>query len=314
MGGIGIILNKNAGKNRVFRGKVGEKLTFVLGDPESLRQTGSVDEIGEVAEAFRERDIEILGIGGGDGSNHYTLSRFIDVYGDKPLPKVAFLLGGTHNAHGLSLGLSGKPEQLLERIMRKYHAGERFDITRRKMLRVDDGKRVHHGFSMATGFMYRFYHDLHMRQDDSQLKVAALIASLFWSFFTHGKRVEDLFRLEPGRITVSGRDLGWEVNNGVSCSVMEMLGLGFEAYPRANETPQTFQTGAFKCKPKTFARVMWDFKRGRIPRHPDHFNDISDHVVQESEQPISYVMDGEIYHGTQRLEIRTGPPLDLILV
>jgi diacylglycerol kinase family enzyme len=314
MGGIGIIVNKNAGKHRAFRGQIGEKLAFVLGDPQTLRQTSSVDEIDDVARSFLERDIDILGIGGGDGSNHYTLTKFIEVYGDKPLPKVAFLLGGTHNAHGLSVGLKGKPEQLINRIMRKYHTGERLDVTRRKVLRVDDGRRVHYGFSMATGFMYRFYHALHIRQDDSQIKVAGLIASLFWSFFTRGKKVRELFRLEPGTITVSGKTLPWEENNGMSCSAMEMLGLGFEAYPRANETPHTFHMGAFKCRPRTFAVVMWDFKRGRIPKHPDHFNDITEHVVQESEEPISYVLDGEIYHGTERLEVRTGPGFDLILV
>jgi hypothetical protein len=32
------------------------------------------------------------------------------------------------------------------------------------------------------------------------------------------------------------------------------------------------------------------------------------------EDPISYVFDGEIYHGSNRLEIRTGPPVDILLI
>ena len=314
MPGIGIILNRNAGKKRAFRGQIGEKLAFVLGDPGSLKETSSIDEIDDVAKAFLDREIDILGIGGGDGSNHYTLTTFIKTYGERPLPRVAFLCGGTHNAHAYSIGVKGKPEKLLEKIMRKYHTKERFDVTRRKVLWVDDGRDVHYGFSMATGFMYRFYRQLHIQQDDSQLKVAGRIAAWFGSWLTHGKMIREVFRLEPGKITVNGESLPWEVNNGVSCSTMEKLGLGFTPYPRANETLKTFQTGAFKIKPRTFARIMWTFKGGGIPVHPDHFNDITDHVVLEAERPISYVFDGEIYHGGNRLEIRTGPPVDILLI
>ncbi len=314
MPGIGIIFNRNAGKKRPFRGQIGEKLAFVLGDPSSLKETSSIDQIDDVAKTFMEREIDILGISGGDGSNHYTLSTFIKVYGDRPLPRVAFLCGGTHNAHAHSIGVTGNPEKLLEKIMRKYHTKEHFDVTRRKVLRVDNGKDIHYGFSMATGFMYRFYRELHIRQDDSQLKVAGLIASWLGSWLMHGKKIREVFRPEPGRITVGGETLPWEVNNGLSCSTMEKLGMGFTPYPRANETPQTFQTGAFKIKPRAFVSIMWTFKSGRIPVHPDHFNDITDHVVLEAERPVSYVFDGEIYHGGPRLEIRTGPPIDIILI
>jgi len=312
--GIGIILNRNAGKKRAFRGQIGEKLAFVLGDPDSLRETSSIDQIDDVAKTFLDREIDILGIGGGDGSNHYAISTFIKVYGDHPLPRVAFLCGGTHNAHALSVGVKGKPEKLLEKIMRKYHTNERFDITRRKVLRVDNGQKVHYGFSMATGFMYRFYRELYIRQDDSQIKVAGLIASWFGSWFMHGKMIREMFRLGPGKITVSGQTLPWESNNGVTCSTMEKLGMGFTAYPRANETSHTFHVGAFKIKIRTFARLMWVLRSGRIPEHPDHFNDITDQVVLEMKDPISYVFDGEIYHGGPRLEIRTGPSIDIILI
>jgi hypothetical protein len=29
---------------------------------------------------------------------------------------------------------------------------------------------------------------------------------------------------------------------------------------------------------------------------------------------VSYVFDGEIYHGGPRLEVRTGPPVDILLI
>jgi diacylglycerol kinase (ATP) len=313
MPGIGIILNRNAGKYQSFRGRIGEKLGFVLGDPTSLWETGSVEEIEDVARKFLERKLDILGISGGDGSNHYVLSAFLRIYGDAPLPKVAFLCGGTHNAHAASIGLCGTPEKLLENIVRKYHTQEKFNLVARCILRVDDGLGVRHGFSMATGFMFRFMEELQQKQKDSPIKVAALLVSWIGSGIVGGKRIRTLFRLEPAKVTVSGRRIPWERINGVSASSMERLGLGFVPYPRAGETPTTFHVGVLKIKPAGFIKLMWYYKNAKSPDHPDLYNNISDHVLLEAESPISYVLDGEIYHGTNRLEIRSGRTLDLIV-
>jgi len=313
MAGIGIILNRNAGKHQTFRSRMGTKLAFVLGAPDSLREPTSEDEIDDVVKSFSDRDIDILGIGGGDGSNHYTISALVKLYGDKPLPKIVFLCGGTHNAHALSVGMRGTPEAILKRVTQKYHNGESLDLLRRKILHIDDGNREHYGFSMATGFMFRFYEQLHLRQDDSPVKVAAQIGSWLGSFAVHGKTIRDVFRLEPGRITISGKELPWESNNGISCSSMEKLGLGFTPYPRANEEPGKFQAAALRIKVGDFIRLMWHYKRGRVPDHPDQINTITDHVRLEAENAVSYVVDGEIYEGTNQLEVRTGPGLDLIL-
>ena len=96
MAGIGIIVNRNAARVRSFRGRIGEKLGFILGDPASLRETFEVSEIEDVARLFLDREIDILGIGGGDGSNQRVLSTFTRIYGDHPLPRVLLLRGGTH--------------------------------------------------------------------------------------------------------------------------------------------------------------------------------------------------------------------------
>jgi diacylglycerol kinase (ATP) len=314
MAGIGIILNRNAGKQQPFRGRIGEKLAYVLGEPDSLRETSSIEDIDDVARAFLERNIDVLGISGGDGSNHYTLSTFVKLYGDYPLPMIAFLRGGTHNAHAQSIGIEGSPESILERIVRRYHSGGKLPSVRRKLLKIDDGNGVRYGFSMATGFMYRFYQELHIRQDDTTAKVVMLILSWLGSYMIRGKKIREMFRLEPGTITLSGTPLPWKENNGISCSTMERLGLGFTPYPRANETIDKFQMAALRIKIADFIRLLWDFKRGRVPSHPDQINTITESVLLEAEQPVSYVLDGELYHGTKRLEVVTGPQIRLVLV
>jgi len=81
-------------------------------------------------EDFRHLDIDVLGISGGDGTNHVTITGFLDVYGSEqggggttptPLPQIAFLRGGTMNTVANSVGIQhGKPEGLLSRLARAY--------------------------------------------------------------------------------------------------------------------------------------------------------------------------------------------------
>jgi diacylglycerol kinase (ATP) len=314
MAGIGIIVNRNAKKGQSFRGPVGEKLGFILGDPQSLRETFEVSEIESVAGLFMEREIDILGIGGGDGSNQQVLSTFIRVYGNHRLPKVLFLRGGTHNACARTIGLKGTPEGILERVVRKYHANERIETTCRNMLRLEDDSGVSYGFTLATGFLYRFFERMHRGQHDSPWKVASLIASLFGSFFARSAKIDELFHPPPAHVTVDGEAFDWESCNGVAASTMEQVGLGMKPFSRANEIPGTFHALVFRIRPGRFARVSWRLLRGRLENHPQHLNTVTDSLVIESDEPIPYALDGDLFRGGPCLEISTGPRLKLELV
>jgi diacylglycerol kinase family enzyme len=314
MPGIGIILNRNAGKCHSFRGGVGEKLGFILGDPTSLRETFEVSEIDGVARLFLEREIDILGIGGGDGSNQQVLSTFIRVYGERPLPRVLFLRGGTHNACARSIGLKGTPEKILERVVRKYHANDRLETTSRCMLRLEDDGGIRYGFTLATGFLYHFFERMHREQQDSPLKVASLIASMFGLFFGRSKKIDKMFHPIPARVTANGEALDWESCNGVAASTMEQVGLGMKPFSRANETPGTFHALLFRIRPERFVSVSWRLLRGRLENHHQHLSTVTDSLMIESDEPIPYAMDGDLFRGGPRLEISTGPRLKLVLV
>jgi len=313
MAGIGIILNRNAAKGRSFRGGTGEKFGFILGDPQSLRETYEASEIDGVARLFLEREIDILGIGGGDGSNQQVLSTFIRVYGRRPLPRVLFLRGGTHNACARSIGLKGTPEGILERVVRKYHAGERIETTSRGMLRLENGRGISYGFTLATGFLYRFFERMHRGRHDSPFKVASLIASLFGAFFARNAGIDEMFRPPPARVTLAGEELDWESCNGVAASTMEQVGLGMKPFSRANESPGAFHALVFRIRPGRFTRVAWRLLRGRLENHPQHLSTVTDSLVIESDEPIPYALDGDLFRGGSRLEISTGPRLKLVL-
>ena len=79
MSGIGVISNPKSRKNKKDP-ELMKKLGYILGDNGISYQTNTIDDIYKVAEEFRKKKIDILCINGGDGTNHVTLSVFLQVY------------------------------------------------------------------------------------------------------------------------------------------------------------------------------------------------------------------------------------------
>jgi diacylglycerol kinase family enzyme len=309
MSGIGVIVNRKAGRSRSCA-----KLGYVLGNSESYRETDSVSEIDEVARLFLRQGVDLLCIGGGDGSIQQVLTSFIKTYGDRPLPRVAFLRAGTHNACARSIGQTGDPESILSRIVRKYHTAEPMDLTGRTILRVSHGMVVRYGFTLSTGFMYRYFRRVHASGHNTPLTAAALLLSLFGSAFIRSAKIENMFRMTPSRITLGGVDMPWDRCNGVAASSMEQVGLGLRPFSRANESPGNFHSMAFRMRPSSFIRAAWALGRGRLRSSPDYLSTVTDSLVVESTEPVPYALDGDVFAGGLRLEIRSGPRLELIVV
>src|SRR5580704_15632275 len=118
--GIGVVLNPKSRRN-LRDPSAASRLARTLGDHGVVREARSIDELYRIAEDFRREDIDVLAISGGDGTNHVTLTGFIDVYGGATMPQVALLRGGTMNTVANSVGVTrGRPEGVLERLLRDY--------------------------------------------------------------------------------------------------------------------------------------------------------------------------------------------------
>src|SRR5262249_12784532 len=105
MSGIGVVLNPRSRKN-LRDPNAALKLARTLRDHVAVRRVNSTAALPRTAEDFRDLDTDVLGISGGDGPNHVTITGFLDVYGggqagaqgpSTPLPQIAFLRGGTMN-------------------------------------------------------------------------------------------------------------------------------------------------------------------------------------------------------------------------
>src|SRR6187402_688216 len=121
MSGIGVIVNPRSRRNQNDP-RAAQRLARTLGDHGVVRAATDKDELARIAEDFRRLKIDVLGISGGDGTNHVTLTGFLEVYSDEPLPPVAFLRGGTMNTVANAIGVpKGRPDGLLASLIARYN-------------------------------------------------------------------------------------------------------------------------------------------------------------------------------------------------
>ncbi len=308
MAGIGIILNPKARSYKHNPGRM-ERLGFIVGDKGSCHATQDVLDVEALAREFKEKNIEILGISGGDGTNHVTLTTFIDVYGDKPLPKIAFLRGGTMNNVANALGIKGLPEKLLANLIYKYHAGEEFNTTEADLINVN-GK---YGFLWGIGVISRFIEEYYRSQKKTPLNAGKLLVKFLFSALFHTGFILRMCERFDAKVMVNGQE--WAFKNYVSlhAGTIETFGLHFDPFHRAREKAGFFHLIGMSAVPRhLLIGFPWIFMRKKVPSE-NYVEDIASDVTIELEYPMTHQLDGDVQLATDRIIMKTGPRLTIII-
>ncbi len=310
MAGIGIILNPYSRSNRSNPERI-KKLGFIVGDKGSCHSTETLDEVRELAHEFKGRGVDILGISGGDGTNHRTLSAFLEVYGDAPLPKVALLRGGTMNNLANQLRIKGAPERILSNLILKYHESIPFKETQLNMVRVNGA----YGFLMGLGLIGRFidvYQDV--EGGPSPARGAWLLSRAMFSAALNGKFAQRLCERFDCRMTVDGKVQPFKNAMMIFAGTMTTLGFNFRPLYRATSETGRFQAVAISATGRqllsTFPKAFFG-----LPARSEHYIDeMCQSLVLEFDKPMEYTVDGDFADApVTRLEISTGPLLTCII-
>lgn len=313
MPGIGIVTNPHSRRNRRHPKGV-ERLGYILGREDHRHETTSrPDDVRGVAERFKEAGVEILGLNGGDGTNHVTLTSFLEVYGDEPLPLIAFLRGGTMNTISNAIGIRGTPGTILLNIAEKYHLGREFEITERNILRVDTEHACHYGFIFGNGFISNFLEVYYSDPNPSPLVAAKTLARLVASSAVGGQAAKNLFRPFRARVVADGRRWEQEQYTAVVASSIEQIGLGFRPFIRCRQAPDHFNVLGIVTGMLDYALELPRIRLG-MPVTPEKMrNEIAREVHFESDQPIEYTIDGDLHVSDGPVRLSSGPRLRLIV-
>jgi diacylglycerol kinase family enzyme len=318
--GIGVVLNPRSRRN-LRDPRAADRLARRLGDVGVVRQANSIDELYRIAEDFRRHDIDVLAISGGDGTNHVTLTGFLDVYAGHTMPQVALLRGGTMNTVANSVGVRhGRPEGLLGRLIRDYaqQLSMPLENVERHVMRISptDGARAHYGFLFGTGVVHGFLAEYYSGGDPTPLVAAKVLARGIGSAMIGGQTIRRMAKPFRGSVKL-GDGTSWEERDylAVAAGTIAHIGLNFKPFHRYDELPGRFHLLGIHTTPWSFVKDMPRIHRGEPMRPGKTFDAISKRaMVRSADGHMRYMIDGDLHEARGDIELAIGPKVKLVVV
>jgi diacylglycerol kinase (ATP) len=318
--GIGVVLNPRSRRN-LRDPRAADRLARRLGDVGVVRQANSIDELYRIAEDFRHADIDVLAISGGDGTNHVTLTGFLDVYAGHTMPQVALLRGGTMNTVANSVGVRhGRPEGLLGRLLRDYaqQASMPLENVERNVMRIapTDGTKAHYGFLFGTGVVSGFLAEYYAGGDPTPLVAAKVLARGVGSAMIGGQTIRRMAKPFRGSVKL-GDGTSWEERDylAVAAGTIAHIGLNFKPFHRYDELPGRFHMLGIHTSPWSFVKDMPRIHRGEPMRPGKTFDAILKRaVVRSADGHMRYMIDGDLHEARGDIELAIGPKVKLVVL
>jgi diacylglycerol kinase (ATP) len=289
--------------------RLADRFAQILGDTGRVIAPVSLEDLMEQAKRLVPSPPTLIGIHGGDGTLHRTVAALIQAFGDKPLPPIAILAGGTMNVVARSLGFRTKPERLLAAVVKGEKAGQPPQTVARRCLRVNGS----FGFVFGNGLMANFLEEYYAKGGYGAGRAIWILLRTFFSALVWGSYARRIFRRFRGRVLVEGQALPWKTLTGVGAATVREVGLGFKLNHRADEDPDRFSVLAIHAGPVTLAADLVPVHRGLGIDPRRAWSAVASKLTIEPDEPeISYTIDGDLYRSSGTLEIGVGPSLNFV--
>lgn len=260
---------------------------------------GTLDLSGEdgwapVAQALVDGGVERVGISGGDGTLHCLLTALARMAPPERWPAVGLLRTGTMNTLAANLGVRGRPLALAAGL----GAGALRPVP---VISVEDRVGVLFGVGVQVSFLEEYYKGLL-----GPVGGAWLLARVVGGALVSSPLARRLVALHRFRVEVDGvpwEQPGWR---GVGASTLPSLGLGFQTCPNTPAEGRMeaygFATAGGIVRNLPRMRFGLDFVGAGVEQS------LATSLVIEGDEPLAYMVDGDLHRGGRRLEVSvTGP-------
>lgn len=310
MPGIGVILNPFSKRYKKYPHKL-DHMAFIIGDRASCKPTDDIDDVSRVADEFKTRDIDILAISGGDGTIHCTLSAFIRVYGEKPLPKIYLLRGGTMNLMAQTLGVKGTTEHLMSDLLLRFHNNRHFEEKKLRLTRIN---KDYYGVLFGIGLIYRFMEEYYKYKDQNPVTAVRSAGRVIGSAMIQGKTVKRLFKHFDATVTVNGERWPFANYNALFSGSMRQIGLNCNVFHHMLDRNDCFHAIGFSNRPYDVLPLLPKMVRGKPSGHPGILEAPATSMKIECEEPMPFMIDGDMMpESCQTFELELGPEVTVVV-
>ncbi|WP_437503381.1 diacylglycerol/lipid kinase family protein [Sorangium sp. So ce1099] len=323
---IDVIVNTRARRYRAGPALIDRMAAACAGGAE-LHPTSSVAELADVCDRIARRGTDLVAISGGDGSFMAGVTALARAFGERSLPPLALLPGGTVATVARNWGMSGDPAALLARIVRDHrdlHSGAAVHgAVRRPTLRARaitrSGVEERIGFIFGTGLVASFFDVYYERGGDGYSAAARIVARVFVESFYGGACARRVLDPLPCTIEVEGRQLAPRAWSLICSSVVRDLGIHMRVTYRAGEDLDRPHLVASALPPRGLGPRAPLVLAGRRIGGKDHFDDlVRDFTVRfgasagaTSLDEGPYILDGDPLRASE-IRISAGPSIDVV--
>jgi diacylglycerol kinase family enzyme len=313
MAGIGIVNNPRARRNRRHP-ETGSRLRQLVGAAGDVADASTLDELARVLARFREREIDTLGVNGGDGTAHVVLSSAIDVWRGARFPRVLLLRGGAMNTVARGQGISGSPERILGRLLEQRSSGKPPRTVTRDLLRVEaDGLPTRYGFIFGTGTAVTFLDVYYGTGRASPATAFGLFTRAVGSAVARGRFAARLTEREWLRVSVDGEEWPEDRFVAVIAGTTPEIGFGFAPFTRCAEQPGFFHAVGVVGSLRQIVTSLPGVYRGRAWRRRVAVDTVARELELEPSEALRFTVDGDLYESASRVAVSTGPAVDLLV-
>jgi diacylglycerol kinase family enzyme len=303
-----VFVNPGSRANRKDPG-CANRFAQILGDKGRVVAPPSLERLAQEARRVAAEAPDLIAIHGGDGTLHRTLSALLGAYGDRRLPPVAILPGGTMNVVASSLGIRVKAESLLAELVENQCTGALPATMRRHLLRVGND----YGFIFGNGLMTNFLEEYYARGRYGAGRVLWIFFRLLLSLVSTHRYARRLFRSFRGRVRIDGQDLGRVSFTGIGAATVSEIGFRLKLNHRADDDPERMGALAIHGSPMSLLIDLLAVRLGRglSPKRATSFVASKVDIAPEAAES-RYTLDGDLYWGQGAVVVEVGPALEIV--
>jgi diacylglycerol kinase (ATP) len=308
MPGIGIIANPHSKLNKRSPHEL-QRLQDIMSQKGVFTITRDLDHLDETLLLYKEQNLPIVAINGGDGTVSQTLTRMIRLYGQQPLPQIAVLRGGTMNLIAAQLGVRGQPDALLERLVEMLEKGQAPKVEHLSTLKIGAAYGFLYADQSSTRILEEFYSDKSGHVGASLLALRLVCSSLL-----QGRFIREMIHAHPLQALLKPGGQLKTPALGCFAGTITKFPMGLVFLPLARKKAGHFQTTIVTCKAEKILwylpLIMLQHKEGpAIGKH----SFCCEQAVLQYEGEVHYTIDGEIYRNPDgRVVIESGPSIPFV--
>jgi diacylglycerol kinase family enzyme len=318
---VGVVLNPLASKNRAGADDRFARFRHILGRWGEVHESRSLDDLAGIVDALLPRASHLVS-DGGDGTLHWLINEVRGQVADpERWPALVPSRAGTIDFVARKARVRGRADSIVSALTHAAKSDQPPPEVRLDTLNIDgrsvDGASFRRlGFALAAGGVgCRFFDRYYEAPNPGRATIVKVIARTIGGMAASALRPErasrpDLFRPTRATVVIDGEEVPTRMHNALHAGAFDVsLGGVLRVFPQARE-PGALQFQAGEMSPAEIVAQLPALLFGagvRADRLRDTVGRKMTITIENGDEPLSPIIDGERFAGLDRLVVSLGP-------